>query len=340
LAACKKIQIKEVPIEKQFSWKEIKRFTGTERIFLSSGRSSDAIYLQQPFYFTEIKNQDIATGITVYGAFLTTDINTRMPISADFAAIPYSDTILRVINNARPVASPSGGYFNLKQIDPTLTSIQKNYLNLFKSMSINNRGTLLFAYFNSRVSQPLTFMMLKIKTYSTYPYVDSLFTKLITIPKNTDGYVRHISAIDDFFLVELSDNGIYKIKDDGTFSKVFNPAVVDAFYKWQGKIYAHAEWGRLLISSDNGDNWQEYSGINASMVLSNYYTIKDSLIGIYNDNIFTLKWSGNDYTQRILKNDGVEGSKINGVEILRDTVYLATTAGIYTKPVSQFFDSK
>jgi hypothetical protein len=340
LIACRKTEIKEVPVEKEFSWKEIKRFKGTERIFLSSGASADALYFQQPFFFTEIKNQSEANGITVYGAFLPSDIYLRTAISSEFFAMPFSDTVLRILNNKRPVAVPSGGYFNLKQIDPSLTSIQKNYLTLFKLTSITKNGALLFAYHNNRIAQPLTFMIFKIKTYPTYPYIDTLYTKQVTIPKIGAGYVRHITAINDFFLADLSDNGIYKIREDGTFNKVSSPAVVDAFYEWQGKIYAHAEWNRLLISSNNGDNWQEYTGTSTAMTLSNYYVIKDSLVGVYNDNIFTLKWVGNDYALRILKNDGVEGSAINGIEILKDTVYLATTAGLYVKPATEFFESK
>jgi hypothetical protein len=138
LSSCKKnIETREVPVDKKYSWTEIKRFTGTENIFLSSGSSADAIYLQQPYFFTEVRNQNINTGITIYGASLPTDIDIRIPITSDFCAFAYSDTILRVINNLEPTVSPSGGYFNLKQIDPTLTYIQKYYNNLFKSMVIS-----------------------------------------------------------------------------------------------------------------------------------------------------------------------------------------------------------
>ncbi len=76
------------------------------------------------------------------------------------------------------------------------------------------------------------------------------------------------------------------------------------------------------------------------MTTSNYYVIKDSLVGAYRDSLFTLKWSGSSYTQRFLKNDGAEGTSINGVEILRDSVFIATTSGLFAKPVSTFFEGK
>jgi hypothetical protein len=340
--SCKKsIEIREVQVDKKYSWTEIKRFTGTEKIFLSSGSSTDAIYLQQPYFFTEVRNQNINTRITVYGASLPTDIDIRIPIASNFLAFPFSDTVLRVINNLNPTVSPSGGYFDLKKIDPTLTYIQKYYNVLFKAMAINKNGALLLAYYNNRVSQPFTFMMLKIMTNSSYPYIDTLFSKSVSIPRTSiDAYVRHISAVNDYFLIDLSGNGLFKIKEDGTFNKIYNPATVDAFYEWQGKVYALAEGGRLLISSNNGEDWQEYSGITSSMTTSNYYVIKDSLVGVYRDNLFTLKWRGFNYTQRFLKNDGVEFTRINGVEVLRDSVYIATTSGLFAKPLSTFFEEK
>jgi hypothetical protein len=247
IVACeKRTEILEIPVEKKYSWVEKKRFTGTEKIFLSSGKSVNSIFFQQPYNFTALTNQNAATGITVYAAALPTDIEVRIPINSDFCAFPTSDTILRVINNAQPLASPSGGYFSLKKIDPSLISIQKYYFTLFKSMAINKNGALLLAYFNNRPVPTLTFMLLKIKTSPGFPYVDTLFTKKIAIPKTgVDAYVRHIAAVNDYFLLDLSSNGIYKLKENGSLDRVYGPATIDAFYEWQGKIYAHGENDRL-----------------------------------------------------------------------------------------------
>src|SRR5688572_32842818 len=107
----KKVEVKEVEVDRKYSWTELKRFTGTEKIFLSSGGSTDALYFQQPFFFTELRNQNENSGITIYGAGLPTDIYLRVPISANYTAYPYSDTVLRVFNNANPTVTPSGGYF-------------------------------------------------------------------------------------------------------------------------------------------------------------------------------------------------------------------------------------
>jgi hypothetical protein len=336
--ACKKtIEIVEVPVEKKNSWAEIKNFSGTNRLFLSSGRSADAIYLQQPYFFTEYKPNNV----TQYGAGLPTDITIRLPINNQFTAQAYSDTFLRIMSHLNPIASPTGGYFNLKQVDPSLTNIQTRFSTLFKSMAINKNDIVLLNYNNNRPSNPFTFMLMKVKTSLIFPYADSVFTKIITLPRTgTGAYVRHIAAVKDFFLVEIPAEGLFKIKEDGTFKKTSSMKTLDAFYEWQGKIYAHAEWNTVYISTDDGDTWQSYSGIPQFMTLSEFYTVKDSLVGVNNDNIYTLKWNNENYATRFLKNDGLENVKINGIEILKDSVYVATTSGLYVKSLGLFFEGK
>lgn len=345
--ACrKKIETREVkvPVEKKTSWQEIKdRFHGTERVFLSSGKSSNAIYLQQPFYFTEVKNSDIYAGITVYGAALPTNVYLKIPIGENFYAYPYSETAIRAVNNQHPVTYTTGGYVDLKDLDSTATKIQTSYLTLFKFGAISKNGVLLFSYFNKRPGAPFTFLLMKVTTSNLHPYADTVWTKQVTILRvsNTvDVYVRHISAVNNYFLLDLSGNGLYRIKEDGSFNRVHKPAIVDAFYAWKGKVYAHAEWDKVLISENDGDTWNEYSGTNTAMTLSTYHVVKDSLVGAYRDNLFTLRWEGPNYSMRLLKNDGIGGAAINGVEVLRDSVYVATTAGLYTKSVKEFFESK
>ena len=61
---------------------------------------------------------------------------------------------------------------------------------------------------------------------------------------------------------------------------------------------AHQEWNKVFVSSDNGTSWQQYFGITKGMTLSNYYKIQDSLVGVSNDQVFTLNWSGSDFYTR------------------------------------------
>lgn len=335
--ACKKnVEIVEVPTEKQTSWMEVPGFTGTNRILLSSGRSDEALYLQQPYFFTEYKNSKI----TQYAAGLPTDIGIRLPISSRFTATAYSDTILRVFSNSNPITSPTGGYFNIKKIDPAAKVIQNLLATAYsKTMAINQNGVLAFFY---TTGQPrFNLMLMKVTTSANYPYVDTVFTKIVHLEKTGIGaYIRQLATVNDYFLVEIPSQGLYKIREDGTVTKVEFLKAIDAFYAWQGKVYGHAEWGTAYVSDNNADSWQPFEGIPAFMTSSQFYTVKDSLIGASRDNIYTLKWENNRFTTRFLKNDGLENVQINGVEVLKDSVYVATTAGLFVKPVSTFFEGK
>jgi hypothetical protein len=341
LNSCKKTVIEKVEVERRNSWQEIKRFHGTERIFLSSGTNGKYLFFQQPFYFTTLKGADILHDITVYGTGLPTDISVRLPIGAGFFAYPQGDTALIFKSTLQPNTSPGGDFINLKALDHFLTSIQTYYLNLFKCMAINRDNRLLVAYHNKRPDQPHSFFILTVVTSDNYPYVTVVSSRQVLIPRTTvSGYVRYLAAIDDYFLLDLSADGIFKITQDGNFRKVHAPATVDAFYKWQDKVYGHAEWDKTLISDDNGNSFQSFGGLPAFAVTSGYYTVRDSLVGAYRANLFTLRWQGNSYFLRQLKDDGLKGTRIYGVEVLRDSVYVATTGGLFVKPVAEFFKSK
>lgn len=341
LTACKKTQIIEVPVEKKNSWSEVKGFSGTQRILLSSGSDSTQIFLQQPGLFTSLHKPEPVTGINLYDISMPTDVKIRIPIASSFFVYPYGDVAIMVRNNTNPIQSPSKSYFNLQQIDPSLTKIRTDFMDVFKCFAINKNNELIVNYYNNTPGEPYTFMVMGIQTFSGYPAVDTSFCRKVSIPKTlATGGVRSMTAIQDFFLVEIFPDGLFKIKSDGSYSKLYSgPVKADAIYEWNGKIYAHQEWQNLLKSSDNGENWQQFNGNTTLLTYTQYFKIKDSLVGAYNDKLFTLSWSDNSYTIRPIKADGLEGTVINGIEILNNMVYAATTSGLYIKPVASFFEN-
>jgi hypothetical protein len=340
---CTKTEIVEIPVEveKKNSWTELKGFIGKQRIMLSSGSNSSHVFIQQPFFFTDIMYPQINLGITMYGANLPTDLNIRIPIAESFFVYPFGDIAIMVKNNLDPITSPSKGFFNLQNIDTTLTKIRIDFLDIFKCFAINKNNELLLNYENNLSGMPYTFMILGIQSYNSYPFVDTLFSRKISIPRNIlSAGVRSLTAIEDFFLVEIFPEGLYKIKPDGSYSKVYaGPVYAEGIYEWKGNIYAHQELDKVLVSPDKGNNWQQYNGSNPLLTYTKYFKIKDSLIGAYNDKLFTLDWNGSSFKTRPIQVDGLEGCVINGIEILNDTIYAATTSGLYLKPASSFFES-
>ena len=199
---------------------------------------------------------------------------------------------------------------------------------------------------NTVALAPVVTVPLKIFTLAllsnNFPFIQTIFTKQVTIPKLTTLYseISAIMAIDDYFIVNCGYDGVYKVKEDGTFRKIIDYGAISVIYKYQNNVYLYDFRDKVFISSDNSENWQEYSISSEFPIRGKYSIIKDSLVAIRQGNIFTLKWNGTNYTQRFLKNDGFETADVNGIEILKDTVYVATTSGLYVKPVSTFFDTK
>ena len=342
LESCKKeteIQIRETQVDKKYSWSEVPSLYGLNRVILSTGNDGQSIYLQQPNFFTRFINQNPRRGLmTSIGP--PSDVNMRLPIGAQIFAYPLTDTTLVICRNKEPLNSQA--YVELRRFDPTAIRFNTRVFTLSKCMAINKNNYLLAPYDNRRSDRPLTFLLAAVTpgTLGGPPVTAS--TRQVVIPRNVSSgaYVRNLEAIDDYFLVNLGDAGIYKIKQDGSYRQVHGPAIADAFYKWNNTVYAPVEYNEMLISTTDGDTWQRASGTPTHFTLANYYSVRDSLVGVYQNAIYTLRWNRPRFTSRFLKNDGLERATITGVEYLHDTVYVATTSGLFARPVKEFFLTK
>src|SRR5689334_12224556 len=113
-------------------------------------------------------------------------------------------------------------------------------------------------------------MLCTVKTPATEPYIQFLSSKQVTIPKTDPlGFVRSITAINNYYFAYIAQHGVFKVKEDGSFKKVLEDNIVEALYEWQGKVYAHTAGNKVLVSSDNGDSFKEFSSIPNFMALSN-----------------------------------------------------------------------
>lgn len=341
LSSCKKeteIQIKEV--EKKNSWSDVSGLGGIERIILSTGTNGQSIYLQQPNFFTRLNTQNRQRGIDVSGGRLPTDIAVRLAIGPTFFAYPATDSLLVFCRNNEPINNEA--YVQLRRLDRTGVRFNTRVFSLSKCTAISQNNYLLMPYDNNRPDRPITFLLTSVipGAPGTTVTVTSRQIVIPTLGVGAGAYVRNIAAIDDYFMANLGDAGIYKIKQDGSFRQVYGAAIVDAFYKWKNTVYAPVEYNKILTSADNSDSWQLSSGTPDHFTLANYYTVRDSLIGVYGDNLYTLRWNGPRFTTRFLKNDGLDRARVTGIEYLRDTVYVATTSGLFARPVKSFFETK
>lgn len=346
LGGCKKeteIQIKETEVDKKYSWAEVSSpfLYGLQRVILSTGSNGQALYFQQPYNFTRFSGKKPDWSDFSAAAALPTDVRVRIAIGRDFFAYPSYDSLLVIARNNEPLNYQA--YVQLRRFDPTGIRFNTKLFSLSKCTAINENNYLLAPYENSRPSRPFTFLLAAVVPgiSGATPVTTTARQVVISIPTAGGGtYLRNLEAIDDYFLVNLGDGGIFKIKQDGTFRQVYGPAIADAFYKWNNTVYAPVEHNKILTSTDNGDTWQLSSGTPDQFTLANYYTVRDSLVFTYVGNLYTLRWNGPRFTMRRLKNDGLERTTITGLEYLKDTVYVATTSGLFARPVKTFFDTK
>jgi hypothetical protein len=338
--ACKKeTETVIVEVEKQVSWKEAKGLSGISRVVLSSGSDGNSLFLQSPFFFSDFNKQ---TGNNrSYALGLPTDIRVRIAVAPTFLAYPLNDTLLSVCRTADPLNSPMAATVRLRQLDPSAIRFNTNFLRLFKCTAINRNNYLLVSYLNNASAPAYTFLLTAVTPGRPGRDVLGVQSRVVSIPCATwsNRSVRHIAAVENYFLVEI-DEGIFKIREDGSFRKVASQTIVDAFYKWKGVVYAPVEYNKILSSTDDGETWQLSTNTPDHFTLANYYTVRDSLVGVYGSNLYTLRWNGQQYHTRFLRNDGLERADINGLEVLRDTVYIATSNGLYARPVSKFFELK
>ena len=154
----------------------------------------------------------------------------------------------------------------------------------------------------------------------------------------------YISAIDNYFLVDCGHRGVYRIEENGSYRQVLREQqYVTAFYKWKGRVYAHTSDGRIGMSDDDGLSWRFVFLSSDGLRFSTMYALGDSLVGVYRGHgggLFTLRWNNQGARLRQLDDDGLNRADVNGLEVWRDTVYMATTAGLFKRPMSKFFESK
>ena len=353
MTACKKevekIVVREV--DKVYSWTEIKRLYGTDQIILNTGKDANSVFMQTPVMLgilSPLKNPPIKNRFGYYltaAAYLPADVNLKAPISADFLAFPVRDTLIQLTRPAEPVTNSFNGFINLRQLDPQAASFLRSETPWLPFGAINRNNVLLFGYRTTLTSpspdQRFVLSKVSLKNEQLQPQ-----SRVVTIPLTPPGLpqIRWIVAIDDYFLANCGDTGLYKIREDGSAKQVFSYSVTDACYKWQGILYAVEEYNSILTSKDDGETWQRSTGTPDAFNFTSYHAIGDSLVGVArqagSNYLFTLRWNGPNYTTRFLKNDGLGQGSISGIEQLGDTVYVGTTSGLFKRPLNRFFENK
>ena len=350
LSACKKEIEKIVVQDRQYSWTSDKLFTDNFGILLGSGKGPTGLYFQQPNGFAALEGTP--TGPLTYTQYLylrSSNLDTRFLIGPEFM-VTYYDTVVSIIPNTQHVTSGAGGRIRLKNIDSRALHVDPNTAPFYPFAALSKNNYLLFSYESGRYDYKNRLVLAHVTTTSNFNYpVYGTQSKVIELPisQGAGSYKpQMIASVDDYFLVDCGGEGIYKITEDGNFRKVM-PGNSDAFtfFKWQGALWAGLGYSKLAMSTDNGNNWQITAG-GPNLRSTTVHPIGDSLVVLTHlyggGRLYTLNISQarQKWHLRQLKDDGLNQTAINDLQTWGDTVYLATSTGLFKRPLSKFFESK
>ncbi|MEZ0539409.1 hypothetical protein [Fibrella arboris] len=256
--------------------------------------------------------------------------------------------------NIVPTASPVQSYVNtivrLSSLDPDFADFDLIPASTGETMVANNQNQLIVPYrrYDRSYSTPvingnLVNIALITVNVPSPPSIQLTTgnTKLIDLPSGN--FLRAMSSIGRYFLVSAG-SGTYRISPDGSYQKTYPYPFLNLF-TFKGTVYgittANTGTLKLASSTDQGNTWSILvDQLPDAYRLFTYKTVNDQLIATYNSQLFQLKLTPTTLSPVELDNTGLYGNKITSVAQFRNTIYVSTLSGVFTKPVRTFLTPK
>ncbi|MBC6697626.1 hypothetical protein [Hymenobacter sp. BT190] len=359
--ACTKEVEKIVVQDKMYSWAEVKQLFGSQKIIVQMTQDASSLYLQQLGYLGRLTPLPGAVGPNqpgYYGAVtqifqpLPYDLRSQIPMNAQFYLKPVGNdnTILRAFPTTYSPPDNFPADINLRRLDPTAAEFVINQSSppYFGFGAITRNNVSLVGYSVAPADRALHLVLSRLTLESGVPKGPVTVTSRVLAVPLLQAHPYTITAIDDYFLVNVITQGLYKISESGQVKQVMasSDAAIVSYHKYKGLMYAINNSGQngVFISSDDGETWQLRNGVPNYFTFSTFHAVGDSIVGIThgieNNSLYTLRWQGNTPRVRELKNDGLNRTDFTDLAQLGDTVYLSTTSGLFKRPLSSFFENR
>lgn len=359
-AACTKEVEKIVVQDKEYSWSEVKQLSGSQKVIVQMTQDPSSLYLQQLGWLGRLTPLPGALGPTQPGYYaalssvfqpLPYDLRNRLPMNGAFYLQPVQgrENVLRAFPTTYFPPANMPADLDLRRLDPSATGIynpQASPYFGFGAISRNNYA--LVGYTVAPLDNSMHLVLSRLSLDSAVPRGPvTISSRILTVPLSRN-MPYTITAIGNYFLVNVITEGLYKITESGAVKKITNspPTAVRSYYKQQGVLFAiNDDFPRsVYASTDDGETWQKRSNAPDYLIPSTFHAVGDSIVGITHglgtNILYTLRWQGNTPRARELKNDGLNQTEYSGLVQLGDTVYLGTTGGLFKRPVSTFFDNR
>ncbi|MBO0951605.1 hypothetical protein [Fibrella forsythiae] len=257
---------------------------------------------------------------------------------------------VNLVPTTDPVLNYSNARLIMNQLDADFASFATLPVDMGETMAANQQNQFIVPYnvYDRRYATPVidgnqTCLLLVSVTVPKAPYVALTIAKTQKIVLPASSGLRSVQRIGNNFIVSLS-SGTYRIKPDGTYLKTYPYSLIRQFTTNE-TVYGLTNGGagslQLVASTDQGNTWQTIAtDLPTNYSLLSYKQVQNQVIGVYNSQLFQLTITPTTLSTTELDNTGLYGNKITSVATYRNTVYVSTLSGVFTKPVRTFLTPK
>lgn len=338
---------KEVEVEKQYKWKSHPGFKYQDMVQMNSYATEDFLFFQGIESFGSFvadslshpRNPFGGSGI-LFNNWYKQPSDEKLPISADYL-ISYEPLNGKVTftPTLNPIIIETSVSFEIKALDNTFSGFSMNHYTTGECMKINKYGQALIPYLSDNGQNKVLKMAwvdINVQQGNTV-FLDTIETKIITIPDKNQNILWTLESIGDYFYVTTSSK-VYRIDNFGNIESVLDNTLF-RIIESSGKLYG-ITGPDIYISSDEGLSWKRGYAVQYELIWLNYLRLNDKIIAYNNGQLWEIVVNETEFIAKELDNDGLDGISITSVSKFDGKVYLSTLGGVYYKSLEEFFEYK
>lgn len=346
IIGCKKERIVEVEVEKNYNWKSHPDFIYDDVVQMNSHATNENLFFLGYNSFSVISNDysnntDVSSGENTLHYLNRYDqpSEEKLPICDDYFVSYNNSGWVSFIPTENPVYGSTSVLVEINEIDSTFSNFDLLRYNYGECIAINNLKQALVPYNSikdSHVTIKLALIDIK-KELLGDTYLDTIRTKIITIPDYPQYNVIALACIDSYFFVTTYSK-VYRIDNSGNIVEILDKRL-NRIIDFSEKYYGIGD-ENIYISNDNGLTWEQGYSVQFELRLITFTKIDDRIIGYRYGQLWEFLINDTEITSRELDNDGLEGKSITSVSKFNGKVYLSTMSGVFYKSIDKFFNSK
>ena len=351
--SCTKEKIVTEYVDKEYAWNKDYRVQYEQTILLNSHFADGILYLLGNYNYTkiaitgELPNNSLGGDVVNYPLVFDYPFDCKFPIMDKYYVAASNEfKRLVLVPNDLPNNNLTRKIIPFESIDSSFYEFELNDYSSGISLGINSSNFCLVPFRTQKddlIDNTPRFLLIKVSS-DHQPYedkMDTLYTKIVDYPKGYDNgpeFVRSISSLESGFIFSGLEK-TYKIDTLGNITKAYDGNIMRIVQKGN-ELFGFTK-SKFIQSSDEGLTWKEIGNADFNFSILNYYSIKDTIVGYYNSQIFKIRLSESGINAIELDNEGLEGKTITSItEVADSLIYVTTLNGLYYRNGEDFFTLK